>query len=354
MNKKTRERLDNKRGNLPHKPVRIVESSDAPLLSEALLEKDKREVDIVEVNFMDQSAQIVEKSKAPKLTHKVLREKHAPIKDVELLFDSEAAVVKVRDGRTLALDIAEETLRETFRQRMEFATQAKHEAEDTEAPPDTEAKELATVDPEKRTQLIRDLNMAIKHLTISEMIVDPEFSYDGKGNGYPIEERSLMGVNMLFEAVCVVNMPAEDDIYQVEVLRATPIEASVMLQQGFELYPLGTLKKKNADLSDEEIEQIGASNREQRQILVSSLMPKLNLSFNGVGRKRAYPVENLSDRCLNTLHEAYKVVTIPEARLSALRRFQLLGNGDGTGADMDGESLSRDGRADDASGGDMP
>lgn len=90
----------------------------------------------------------------------------------------------------------------------------------------------------------------------------------------------------------------EDEIYQIECLRGVPIEASILLQQGFEFYPLGTLKKRNVDLSDTEIQRIEAGNRAQQQVLVSSLLPKLNLSFSVAGRKRAYPVENLSDRCL--------------------------------------------------------
>ena len=397
MNKATRERLDSKiaAGNTPRKAVRIVEVADAPLLAEDLIEKDKRHADLVEINFRDQSANVVETSEAPELTHEVLKERHQPIKTVELFFDGEDVTVKVRDGRTFALDVAEDKLRANYRKRMSVNLTTALEnivgkSDDRDAlikrmaesanmtttdvvnqmldgnyiPTEAQLKSFEGVfdieevlikaaekDADKRPELILELNTALKHLTISKMLTEPEFSYDDTGNGYPIEERSQILTNTLFEAYSVVNTPAENDIYQVEVLRGVPIEASILLQSGFELYPLGTLKKKIADLSDEEISQIAASNRAQHQILVASMLKKLNLSFNGVGREQAYPVENLSDRCLKTLHAAYKVVTIPEARLSALSRFSDAGNRDGGRADMGSNAVEGNGGADDARGG---
>ena len=322
MNREIREKLNEqeKKGNTPRKAVRIVEVAEKPILAEALLEKDKRESDIVEINFLDQSARIVEKSEAPELTHEVLERYHQPIKTVEVFFDGVDATVEIRDGDTLFLQMKEELLRADTQKRIE-------KAEDTD----------------KKTTLLREMNTKIKQLTIAEILTNPVFSYDGKGKGYPIEERSSVGLNTLYEACLLVKRnPALDKVYQVEVLRGVPGEAALMLQQGLNLYPLGTLKKKSADLTDTEIQQIENSNREQRRVLVTSLIPKVNLSYNGAGRERAYPVENLSDRCLNTLHNAYKVSNIPDARLDALRMFPAVDE-DGDRAGSDKKSLENDG-----------
>ena len=312
MNESIRRKLNaqEKKGNTPRKAVRIVEVAEKPILAEELLEKDKRGSDIVEINFFDQSARIVETSEAPELTHEVLKHYHKPIKTVEVFFDGVDATVEVRDGVTFYLQIKEELLRADYQKRIE-------KAENTD----------------KKTALLREMNTKIKQLTIAETLTNPAFSYDGRGEGYPIEERSPVGVNTLYETCLLVrNNPALDKVFQTKCLRGTPLEAAIILQQGFDLYPLGTLGKKTADLSGEEIEQIENSNREQRRVLVSSLIPNVNLSYNGVGRKHAYPVENLSDRCLNTLHNAYKVSNIPDARLQAARRFPAVG-GDGSGTE---------------------
>ena len=141
-----------------------------------------------------------------------------------------------------------------------------------------------------------------------------------------------------------MNFPSEDEIFQVTVLRGVPGEAAILLQSGFELYPLGELGKKMVDLSGTEIEQLEARNIAQRRVLVSSLIPGLNLSYNGQGNKNAFPVEDISQRYLATLFEAYRVVNIPTARRDALLRFQrLFGNGDRKSEDV--KSLAADGRA---------
>ena len=332
MNDAIQQKLDAQiaKGNTPQKAVRIVEVANEPILSEELLEKDKRQTDLMEVNFLHQSARVVEASEAPELTPEVFEDeefrKHIkPIKTVEVFFDGVDATVEVRDGGTLFLQIKEGLLRAGYQERIESA-------EDTD----------------KKIALLREMDTKIKQLTIAETITKPVFSYDGKGKGYPIEDRSPVGINTLYEACLLVrNNPALDKVFQVECLRGTPFEAALMLQSGLELYPLGTQKKKTADLSDDEIQQIENANREQRQILVSSLMPAVNLSYNGVGRKQAYPVENLSDRCLDTLHNAYKVSNTPEGRLKSLRMFPAVGgNGDRKGAVP--ESLSDDGGQSDA------
>ena len=58
MQKEIQQKIDAqlKKGNTPAPAVRIIETADAPLLSVELVDKDKRESDIVEINFRDKSA----------------------------------------------------------------------------------------------------------------------------------------------------------------------------------------------------------------------------------------------------------------------------------------------------------
>ena len=319
MNDAIQQKIDAQiaKGNKPAPAVRIIETADAPLLSVELIDNDKRESDIVEINFRDKSAYVVEASNAPILTHEVLDTKGKPIKSVEVDFEGEKPVVSVRDGKPLSLEIAEDRLRIAYRERFDAIG-----AEDT-----PEAKD-------KHSKLLTEHNKAIRQLTVANMIANPQFSYNGVGKGSPVEELKLL-LNMLFEAYAVVNFPSEDEIFQITVLRGVPGEAAILLQSGFELYPLGELGKKMVDLSDTEIEQLEARNIAQRRVLVSSLIPGLNLSYNGQGNKNAFPVEDISQRYLATLFEAYRVVNIPTARRDALLRFQrLFGNGDRKEADV--------------------
>ena len=333
MQKEIQQKIDAqlKKGNKPAPAVRIIETADAPLLSVELVDKDTRESDIVEINFRDKSAYVVEASNAPILTHEVLDTKGKPIKSVEVDFEGEKPVVYVRDGKPFSLEIEEERLRIAHRKRVDAIG-----AEDT-----PEAKE-------KHSKLLTEHSKAIRQLTVSKMIANPQFSYNGVGKGRPVEELVLL-LNMLFEAYAIVNFPEADEKYQVTVLRGVPGEAAIMLQQGFELYPLGELKKKMVDHSDADIAQLEKRRRAERRVLVSSLMPGLNLSYNGQGHKNAFPVEDISERYLQTLFEAYRVVNIPTARRDALLRFQrLFGNGNGKEADV--KSVEADGGQGDAVG----
>ena len=320
MQKEIQKKLDAQiaKGNKPAPAVRIIETADAPLLSGELVDKDKRESDIVEINFRDKSAYVVEASNAPILTHKVLAEKGKPIKSVEIDFDGEKPVVHVRDGKPLSLQIAEDQLTIAHRERVDAIG-----AEDTPEAKDTHSK------------LLTEHDKAIRQLTVARMIAAPEFSYNGVGEGRPVEELKLL-LFTLFEAYAIVNFPDADEIFQVTVLRGVPGEAAIMLQQGFELYPLGDPGKKMVDLSDADILKLEERTRAQRRVLTSSLIPGLNLSYNGQGNKNAFPVEDISERYLQTLFEAYRVVNIPTARRDALLRFQrLFGDRDRKGEDAE-------------------
>ena len=331
MNPEEQKKIDEQieKGNTPTTQSRIVEMADAPLLPPDVLERDKREFDLVEVNFKDQSAKVVETSKAPKLTPKFLKEKGKPIKSVESFFDFGKYTVYVKDGASVAVDIGRRKIVNSFADRLKALQDAGEK---------TTSKKYKT--------LLQEREEAAKRYLISVMIDAPKFSYGG-GEGTPLEEQSQLLINALWDAYVTVNFPLEDQIYQVKVLRSVPIETSILFQQGFEIYPLGNLGKPIDNLSGAEIRELDETNLAQRRLAVSSMVlnytkkePKPIFSYNGEGVKNAFPVEDISETFLQTLFAAYRIVNVPSAQLSHLQRFPELGRE--SGEDSGSEPLDRD------------
>ena len=104
MNKKTQDALD---AQIQKKrAAQVVEVSEAPTLTSEIFERDARTEARVEVNFKDESARLVETSDAPKLTRDVLETKGKPIKTVEMFFEDQMWQVKIRDGKSLSVEVA--------------------------------------------------------------------------------------------------------------------------------------------------------------------------------------------------------------------------------------------------------
>ena len=314
--------------------AQVVDTSEAPVLSLDVLERDKRDRDIVEINLKDQTARVVETSDAPKLTKQVLVEKGKPIKTVELLFDGQVFQVGVRHGKPMRVEVAHSRTLDAFKERI--------------ADSDTLTAEL-----------LEERETAVKHLLIASMVVDPVtthpmFSYQHQGDAYPIEDCSQILLSALWEAYTAINFPEADDIYQVAVLRGTPLDTALLLGETFETYPVGDLGKKFVDMSDEELEAVAARSLAQRRVLVASMLPEVGLSLNGEGaearhhddrdrvtsgkKEETYPVEDLSEAILETLFQAYRVTNIGEAGYNALQRFSRLEQ-DRAGQETDRESV---------------
>ena len=135
----------------------MVEVSEAPLLTPNIFERDERETAIVVVNFRDESARLVESSDAPKLTADVLKTKGKPVKTVEMYFEDQIFQVEVRDGKPLSLEV------EQMKLLLEYEGQEGDRA------------------------AMEERDRAIANLLLGKMMVDPPFSYKGKGEGTPIE-----------------------------------------------------------------------------------------------------------------------------------------------------------------------
>lgn len=305
--------------------AKVVDTSDAPVLSLDILQRDKRATDIVEINLKDQTARVVEASDAPKLTKDVLVEKGKPIQTVELIFDGQVFQVGVRHGKPMRVEVAHSRTLDAFKERI------------------ADAETLTA-------ELLEERETAVKHLLLASMVVDPVtthpmFSYQhasenraSAGDAYPIEDCSQLLLNALWEAYTAINFPPEDDIYQVAVLRGTPLDTALLLGETFETYPVGDLGKKFVDMSDEELEAVAARSLAQRRVLVATMLPEVGLRLNGDAQEGTLPVEGISESLLQTLFEAYRVTNIPAAGLDALQRFRTVG-GDGDGQETDRESV---------------
>lgn len=281
--------------------AQVVEASAAPRLSAEVFTADTRPEALVEVNFAQETARFVDSSDAPLLTPDILSVLGKPIKTVEMFFENNIYTVQIRDGKPLSLEVAYLKLLMAY--------------ED--------------IDVDAKTENERD--RAIANLLLAHMVVDPAFSYQDKGDGTPIESLSSVMIEALCNAYAAVNTPEEDAIYQVKVRRGVPADVFALFGESFEWYPVGGENKRYVDMSEEERVAAEARHNARRQVLVSQMIVDPLLSFKAntetdTFSSDAYPVENLSERFLNTLYEAHRVVNIPEAGLKSLQRFLSAGN----------------------------
>ena len=350
MNKADQEAIDAKieQGNKPteRKPTGIPEK---PLTIDAILARDRRQTDIVEINIANQKATLVKASDAPPLTAEVLAEKGKLTKTAELIFEDiqptdEHPTIEILNGIPFSVEV------ERVKILREFDGNQETEKDDYER------------------------NLAVLRLLVSKLVVDPKLSFRGEGDGAPIEKQSdllleafyksiseaiapmsLIGThNELTESLELLNEKlstlesdlskkqkalgkAKDDarkklnaeiqeltreirntragieltelaithIYQVEVLRGTPLHAA-LLSDNFEFYPTGE-GKPIAEIPDAELDLEVKRRDAQRNAFVSSMILSPPLSWNGEGnQKDAYPVEQIGESMMQTLYNAHK------------------------------------------------
>lgn len=316
MNKKIQDQLDKQIQK--KRAAQVVEASEAPSFTPDIFDADDREHIVVECNFRDMSARVVESSDAPKITREVLETLGKPIKTVEFFYQTSFFQAAVRDGIPLELEIKQ------LKTILEYA------------------------DREKDPVAIEERDLQTTRMLLSEMLVDPAFSYQGKGQGVPIESRSQVMLNSLSEAFNSVNSPEKDMIFQVTVRRGLP-EDRFHIFGDFEWYPVGKAGKKYTEMSEEELSAEMAQNRARRQVLVPAMIVDPALTWTRVEEGEVvevpedpdapYPVELLSERFMQTFNTAHRVVTTPEAGLQSLQRFLRANRDESESENEGGESV---------------
>ena len=306
MNKKTQDALDAQIE--AQRVAQVVEVSEAPTLTSEIFDADDQESALVEVNFKDCSAWRVETSDAPKLTREVLKTKGKPVKTVEMFFDTKVHQVAVWDGIPLSVEIA------YLKLFIEYGDQEGNKA------------------------AMDERDRAVANLLLGKLMADPDFSYQGEGEGPPIEARSSIMINALCNAFNEVNYPEADEIYQVTVRRGVPSDAFALSGgKTFEWYPVGK-SKKYVDMPESELLALEASRSAERQVLVPKMILDPSLSYRNpeeiqkakesdkeILDSEPYPVDLLSERYMKTFNEAHRVVNIPEAGLKSLQTFSRRG-----------------------------
>ena len=314
--KSIQEQLDDRISS--RRAAQIVEDSELPTFTPEIFERDNQETALVECNFKDMSARLVKTSGAPRLTTEVLQTLGKPIKTVELFFEDSFFQVAVRDGIPLALEI----------QQLKLMTEY--------------------ADREKDPVVKEERNIELSRLLLSGMLVDPQFSYRGRGEGIPIETRSRVMLDSFAEAFAVVNQ-IDDAIYQVTVRRGVPADAfAITGGETFEFYPVGK-QKKYLEMSGEELSAEMARNTARRRVLVPAMIVDPQLSYTPVDEDaeievregEPYPVGLLSERFLKTLFNAHRVINVPAAGVSALARFSRRDGDEPTSENSDGESVDK-------------
>lgn len=254
-----------------------------PVLTPDAIERDKREIDIVEINLRDQSAQIVKASDAPLLTAEVIREKLQPIQPVYIVFDVAEWVVMVRQGRPLDVQLAQERLLK--------------KCQEEKATPEEQA-------------------ITIKHLLLSKMIIEPAFAYADGDAGHPIQACSDILINTLWDAylsknAVLIEDSGSEDVYQITVRRGSMPDADLeAFNKTFDTNPvraetIDTIGTSIREMSDKDIARMAEGHTIRRDIVLSSMIlsPAVCRSEKSA-ETDAFPLTEVSEWGLQTLFEA--------------------------------------------------
>ena len=225
----------------------------------SFIPKSHRETEIVEVNLKNSQARIVESSDAPELTHDILAIKAKPVQIAEIRYDGKPYQVHIRHGKKLGDELKS-----------------------------------------KRISIQYGEDASINFM-LSKMIANPLFSWNGEGEGHPIEDISHRLKATLCEACLEVNDPAEDDIYQVEVYLGIPDE---VLEVVHTLLPT----QHPNEMTDDDLIKHEKADRIVRQTFVVATIASPVLAESECEGTDVYPVSSISEGMMQTLFNAVSVV----------------------------------------------
>ena len=143
---------------------------------------------------------------------------------------------------------------------------------------------------------------------------------EGETSDAPLLDAAVLGRE--YKRTEMVEINVDSQSFQVEVLRGSPLTASLLLDKTPEVYALKEQIENdpNREFNDEEIVQIDSTNRNFRRIMVVSHIVNPKFAYQEIGE--GHPIENISETMLEALFEAYQVVNTPQEAADQLNRFQ--------------------------------
>ena len=172
MNKEQQEKIDAQieKGNTPPKPFRVVESSDAPIL-----------------------------------TDKLIKDKGKKTYTVEFVFDDDIYQIEVRRGMPMEFAVLLKVTADVYALRRKRSSEENQDA-DKQPEKEAEAARLRT----EEDRHIKEITVASLHVSTNKKTKEimPVFSFNGKGGKIPIEDQSDLLLNALYNAVMEVQTPA--------------------------------------------------------------------------------------------------------------------------------------------------
>ena len=306
-------------------------SGDTDLLTEAMFALDDRETACVEVNFRDMSARVVETSDAPRITREVLETLGAPVKTTSTFFYDREWDVQVQDGMSLGVQVAALRVLQASREAEVAIFEGEglfvNPSSETDGDGESSAENptLSDLSAEGQASVVQiriEQQETLTCLQIAQMFVVPRFSFQGQGEGHPIEDRSPAMREALDAAWHQVNTWTEDAIYQCEVRRGLPADMFAMFGESFEMYEVGGKSKPYVDMSEREFAAAESRHVSRRHVYVSQMIQDPVLCLPTETSAEGYPVDKVSERFLKTLFAAHQVVNVREAGLRSLERFR--------------------------------
>ena len=97
-----------------------------------------------------------------------------------------------------------------------------------------------------------------------------------------------------------------------------------MFGESFTAYEVGGISKKYVDMSESEFTDAEARQHARRRVSICYMLEDPVLTIGDASdptSESGYPVDMLSERFLQTLYTAYRVVHVPAAGLASLERF---------------------------------
>ena len=154
---------------------------------------------------------VVETSDAIVFTDKLIQEKGKKTYTVEFVFDDDIYQIEVRRGMPMEFAVLLKVTSDVY------ALRRKRNAENgSEANPDADEQEARAVSEAEAARLREEEDRLIKQINVASMVVRtdkktkemvPVFSFNGKGGSLPIEDQSDLLLNALYHAVLEVHTP---------------------------------------------------------------------------------------------------------------------------------------------------